>query len=150
MTYNEINYRSVLEAKYAYLFDWLGIPHIYEEDRIGNYIPDFTIYNHELVEVKPYINPNKKVWEHFYKNYLKANIKPFPIIYQLYGQIVNYNGIGILGCEWRDGKSELLKIVYYKDKYLILPITELINEEYLDYNFLKTSFEICEESVRGV
>lgn len=140
MTYKETNFRSVLEAKYAVIFDELEIPWVYEPCRIGNYIPDFIIHTYEYAEVKAFINPNIKVWETFINNYIIEKNKLFPIIYQLYGKIINHNGIGILGCRWDDGKSEPLKIVEYKNKYLILPITELIKEPYVSYNDLNKMF----------
>lgn len=54
-TYKGIEYRSRLEAKWAYFFDMLGWPYQYEPYELDGYIPDFalTFGNPILVEVKP-------------------------------------------------------------------------------------------------
>lgn len=53
--YNSIQFRSRLEAKWAYFFDLIGWPYQYEPFELDGYIPDFvlTFSNPVLVEVKP-------------------------------------------------------------------------------------------------
>jgi hypothetical protein len=54
-TYNGINFRSRLEAKYAAFFDLLGWKYEYEPVDFRGWIPDFVITNSKpiYVEIKP-------------------------------------------------------------------------------------------------
>lgn len=56
-TYDGINFRSRLEAKWAAFFQMLGWPFEYEPFDLDGYIPDFVLKFHKplLVEVKPEI-----------------------------------------------------------------------------------------------
>lgn len=56
-TYKGVNYRSMLEARYAAWFDLSGIRADYEPEAFDGYIPDFMLSNlrcqhHMVVEVK--------------------------------------------------------------------------------------------------
>jgi hypothetical protein len=45
-TYNGVNYRSLLEARYACWFDLVGLPVQYEPEAWPGYIPDFLFSGH--------------------------------------------------------------------------------------------------------
>lgn len=55
-TYNGIEFRSRLEAKWAAFFDEMGWGYEYEPDDFDNYIPDFALLGRtrSFVEVKPF------------------------------------------------------------------------------------------------
>ena len=88
-TYNGINYRSRLEAKWAYMFDAFHWKFQYEPFDLNGWIPDFVLFGAReeiLVEVKPisrliYFNFIKledalKGSEHFGKDILILGTKP--------------------------------------------------------------------------
>jgi hypothetical protein len=58
-TYNGINMRSRLEARWAHLFNQFGWKWFYEPLDFDGWIPDFVIdhgYKPVLVDVKPYMS----------------------------------------------------------------------------------------------
>lgn len=78
-TYNEIEFRSRLEARWAIFFDEIGVAHTYEPHDIGKgYVPDFFLHDiffpsqHSLAiaEIKP-LPPNEQ-----YLNFLKSVRRP--------------------------------------------------------------------------
>ena len=56
--YNDLRFRSRLEARWAIFFDAISIPYLYEPEgyhlgSLGNYLPDFWLPNHEYwIEIK--------------------------------------------------------------------------------------------------
>ena len=54
--YNDCQYRSRLEAKWAAFFDLLGWQYQYEPYDLNGWIPDFSLFGQQeiLVEIKPY------------------------------------------------------------------------------------------------
>jgi hypothetical protein len=62
--YKGINFRSLLEARWAYFFDKLGWTWQYEPFEMDGYIPDFIITNpHDFpffVDIKPYATSDYK------------------------------------------------------------------------------------------
>ena len=65
--YKGINFRSLLEARWAYFFDKLGWAWEYEPFEMDGYIPDFLIFTglDYFVDIKPYFNEEyrKSVFE---------------------------------------------------------------------------------------
>ena len=55
-TYNGVNFRSRLEAKWARFFDLMGWKYEYEPYDLNGWIPDFILFGEDeiLVEVKPF------------------------------------------------------------------------------------------------
>ena len=60
--YKGINFRSLLEARWAYFFDKLGWIWQYEPFEMDGYIPDFMITDRLsfFVDIKPYHDSNYK------------------------------------------------------------------------------------------
>lgn len=68
--YNDVQFRSLLEARWAVLFDALGITWEYEPKRFGVYLPDFRLFGEIYVEVKPptsafNVDPHEQRWMAF-------------------------------------------------------------------------------------
>lgn len=64
-TYNNINFRSVLEARWAFFLDLLGVPWQYEKEKVDlggglRYVPDFWLNDHQVwLEIKGTIANDK-------------------------------------------------------------------------------------------
>lgn len=52
-TYRGVAFRSRLEARWAHLFDMIGMPWEYEPVSLPGWIPDFRLWGRYLAEVKP-------------------------------------------------------------------------------------------------
>jgi hypothetical protein len=68
--YGGVRFRSLLEARWAVVFDELGIPWEYEPQRFGAYLPDFRLFGSVYVEVKPPLGtfdhgPHERRWRQF-------------------------------------------------------------------------------------
>lgn len=64
--YNGIQYRSRLEARWAFFFNYLNIEYYYEYEGFqlpsGWYVPDFFLPKHGWFEIKP-LKPNEREWK---------------------------------------------------------------------------------------
>lgn len=73
--YNAVNFRSRLEAKWAYFFDLLEWRWDYEPIDLNGWIPDFALYgpkNTTLVEVKPAFDFPQDIADEIDKAYPKS------------------------------------------------------------------------------
>lgn len=100
-TFNGINFRSLLEAKWYYLFLEMGFDLQYEPSLINNKVPDFIIYNYNdfrdlIIEVKPFINKDSETIKKL-NDYKKIKRYENMIGLQLYGDIVNYKNAACIG-----------------------------------------------------
>lgn len=101
-TYNSVNYRSRLEAKWAAFFDLLGWQHQYEPCDFDGWMPDFLITG-ELpvyVEVKPYSQYGE--WEEVMNKIDKSGCESDVLLCGITGVFAppyyeNFSSIGILG-----------------------------------------------------
>jgi hypothetical protein len=99
--YDDTQYRSRLEARWAFFFDEIGVSYVYEPHALGStsYVPDFFAHNlvfgkTAIIEIKPK-TPNDD-----YIKYLKSVRKPgLSTFFILVGDPSFYqpNGIYIYG-----------------------------------------------------
>lgn len=78
--YKGVQFRSRLEAKWAYFYDLIGWKWLYEPFDLNGWIPDFLVNNELLIEIKPITKFKKDVdliqWDYEYPVML-SGIEPF-------------------------------------------------------------------------
>ena len=148
--YKGINFRSLLEARWAYFFDKLGWTWQYEPFEMDGYIPDFMLTHHLpfFVDIKPYTASDYK--ESVYNKVKEWNDKFVTDYKEFRYPVLFFNTVSFFNLPLFDRpNSELYQVCSLGDHQILVPEYICGNKAFIAENNVSSYDWYCGELINA-